>query len=158
MSNSFRMLTLIGFFLVTILGFSSAHAAILVNGTGTCLAVKGGSTADSTGLVAAPCFATFVQWDWEDRAIVGLGAIVGTGAPFSEGKCVDVRGGGTASGTVVQLFQCNGTGAQEWRYSGGFIFNPQSDKCLDLGVGGPIEQARIATCVVGKPGQRWSIR
>lgn len=38
------------------------------------------------------------------RAIVGVGS----------GRCLDVIGGGTASGTKVQLYDCNGTSAQKW--------------------------------------------
>ena len=30
------------------------------------------------------------------------------------GKCLDVRNGGTANGTPVQLFDCNGSGSQTW--------------------------------------------
>jgi hypothetical protein len=28
--------------------------------------------------------------------------------------CLDVRGAGTASGTIVQVYTCNGTNAQNW--------------------------------------------
>jgi hypothetical protein len=50
------------------------------------------------------------------------------------GKCVDVRGAGTADGTPVQIFTCNGTGAQQWTVTPG----PAGDtlqalgKCLDV--------------------------
>ncbi len=30
------------------------------------------------------------------------------------GKCLDIRGGGTADGTAAQLYRCNGTDAQRW--------------------------------------------
>jgi hypothetical protein len=48
------------------------------------------------------------------------------------GKCVDISGGGTANGTKIQLWDCNGTGAQQWRYRAwqGLV-NPQSGRCLD---------------------------
>ncbi|MFD6984643.1 family 16 glycosylhydrolase, partial [Streptomyces sp. NPDC059956] len=39
----------------------------------------------------------------------GGGPITGTG-----GKCVDVAGAGTANGTPVQLYDCNGSAAQRW--------------------------------------------
>ncbi len=39
---------------------------------------------------------------------------------------------GTANGTPVQLWDCNGTGAQTWQpRSDGSLFNPQSGRCLD---------------------------
>ena len=41
-------------------------------------------------------------------------------------------GGGTANGTKVQLWDCNGSGAQQWRISAAHdIVNPQANKCLD---------------------------
>nr|WP_308288220.1 ThuA domain-containing protein [Streptomyces corallincola] len=50
-----------------------------------------------------------------------------TGGPISEtswysvantgnGACVDARGAGTANGTVVQQYTCNGTNAQQWQF------------------------------------------
>jgi hypothetical protein len=48
------------------------------------------------------------------------------------GKCLDVHGGLTANGTAVQLFDCNGTGAQAWvTRADGSVLNPQSGRCLD---------------------------
>ena len=46
---------------------------------------------------------------------------------------VDVTSGSTANGAKVQLYDCNGTGAQKWMYNSGNgqIVNPQSGKCLD---------------------------
>ena len=32
------------------------------------------------------------------------------------GKCMDVTSAGTANGTKVQLYDCNGTGAQQWQH------------------------------------------
>ena len=49
------------------------------------------------------------------------------------GKCMDVTGGGTANGTQVQLWDCNGTGSQEWRWRNqNRLVNPQSGRCLDV--------------------------
>jgi hypothetical protein len=43
-----------------------------------------------------------------------------------------VAGGSTANGAKVQLYDCNGTGAQRWTFTAaGDIVNPQSNKCLD---------------------------
>ena len=45
---------------------------------------------------------------------------------------MDVSGGGTANHTMVQLYDCNGTGAQQWQYrADGSLLNPQSGRCLD---------------------------
>jgi hypothetical protein len=48
------------------------------------------------------------------------------------GKCLDIAGGGTANGTLVDLYDCNNTAAQVWiPQSNGSLYNPQSNKCLD---------------------------
>lgn len=47
------------------------------------------------------------------------------------GKCVDVAGAGTANGTPVQLYTCNGTAAQQWtRGADGSL--RALGKCLDV--------------------------
>ncbi|MFC5146818.1 RICIN domain-containing protein [Streptomyces aureoversilis] len=54
------------------------------------------------------------------------------------GKCLDVRNGGTADGTPVQLYTCNGSGSQRWviltSVTGdrNVFYNRQSEKCLDV--------------------------
>lgn len=48
------------------------------------------------------------------------------------GRCMDITGGAVADATKVQLYDCNGSGAQTWQArSDGSLFNPQSGKCLD---------------------------
>ena len=48
-------------------------------------------------------------------------------------KCMDVAGGGTANGTPVQLYACNGSGAQQFVLSGaGDLVNPQANRCVDI--------------------------
>jgi Ricin-type beta-trefoil lectin domain len=171
MSSSFRILTLSGLLLIIALGFStSAHAAIFVNGVArffanhdqgfivSCLEVD--SSANSSPASAVPCNATFFQqWNWEGTEIQGLGTT------NVNRKCLDVRGGGTADGTIVQLFDCNGTGAQRWSYSDtGRVVNLGSGKCLDLKTITPagvnVLQAVIQTCNanVGSVSQKWLIQ
>ena len=152
MSSSFRILTLSGFLLVTALGFSSAHAAIFVNkdlGNGLepkCL--TGGS-------LAFPCTARVDQvYDWESVEIRGVGT---TNVAL---KCLDVRGAGTADGTPVQLFTCNGTRAQRWFYTvSGQILNPPSGKCLDLKKNfTSFPSVVIQTCNTTSLSQQWQIQ
>lgn len=46
--------------------------------------------------------------------------------------CLDVRQSGTANGTSILVYTCNGTGAQRWRQQAdGTLVNPQSGRCLD---------------------------
>jgi glucosylceramidase len=46
------------------------------------------------------------------------------------GKCMDVAGASSANGAAVQLFDCNGTAAQQWTRSGSAL--QALGKCLDV--------------------------
>ena len=81
--------------------------------------------------------------------------------------CLDVAGGGTADGTPVRMYYCNGTPAQTWillsLQSRGFqLYNPQSGKCLDdpdgitTPPGGPPIQLQIWDCINNDLNQEWS--
>jgi hypothetical protein len=64
------------------------------------------------------------------------------------GKCLDVNGAGSANGTKIQQWTCNGTPAQtfalEDRGGGNFRFrNPNSNKCLDVTGGGSANGTKI---------------
>jgi hypothetical protein len=64
------------------------------------------------------------------------------------GKCLDVNAAGSANGTKIQQWVCNGTPAQtftlEDRGSGNYRFrNPNSDKCLDVAAGGTANGTKI---------------
>lgn len=57
----------------------------------------------------------------------------------NQGKCLDARNGGTANGTPVDLWTCNGTGSQVFIPGDNFrpgledtLYNPQSNKCVDI--------------------------
>ncbi|OLF19238.1 PQQ-dependent sugar dehydrogenase [Actinophytocola xanthii] len=58
----------------------------------------------------------------------------GQGPIRGSGKCVDVAGAGTADGTKVQLYTCNGTAAQSWTVTGSSL--RALGKCLDVAGGG----------------------
>lgn len=46
-------------------------------------------------------------------------------------RCLDIRGNSTASGTKVELFNCNGIAGQVWtQQADGTLKNPQSGLCL----------------------------
>ncbi len=74
------------------------------------------------------------------------------------GKCMDVTSAGTANGTQVQLYDCNGTNAQKWTASNGELVNTGSGKCLDAT--GPSSangtRLQIWTCA-GGPNQQWTL-
>ena len=75
------------------------------------------------------------------------------------GKCLDVSGAGTADGTLVQLWTCNGSGAQNWQaQADGTLRNPNSGKCLDVTGSGTADgtQIRIWTCGTAA-NQKWTL-
>ncbi|NUT95110.1 MAG: carbohydrate-binding protein, partial [Saccharothrix sp.] len=77
------------------------------------------------------------------------GPIVGT-----SGKCVDVSGAGTADGTKIQLWTCNGTGAQRWQRAGQTW--QALGKCLDVSGAGTADGTKVHlwTCN-GTVAQTW---
>ena len=46
------------------------------------------------------------------------------------GKCLDDNTGSAVNGTKVQIWDCNGSGAQQWTYTGGTL--QVNGKCLDI--------------------------
>jgi chitinase len=64
------------------------------------------------------------------------GQITGIG-----GKCVDVAGASTANGAAIQLFTCNGTGAQQWSASGGTL--QALGKCMDVTAAGTANGTKV---------------
>ncbi len=64
------------------------------------------------------------------------------------GKCMDVQSSQTANGTKIQLWQCNGTGAQSFRtedLGGGVVrfVNTNSNKCIDARAAGTYDGTPI---------------
>ena len=74
----------------------------------------------------------------------------------ANGKCLDDFGSGTANGNKVDIWTCNGTGAQRWTFSGGAL--SVLGTCLaDPSGGGSGTKLVIFTCN-GQPSQTWSHR
>ncbi|MET9135737.1 ThuA domain-containing protein [Streptomyces parvulus] len=72
------------------------------------------------------------------------------------GKCLDVDNSMTADGTKIQLWTCNGTGAQRWtRADDGTV--TALGKCLDVSGGGTADGTKIQlwTCN-GSGAQKWA--
>ena len=75
------------------------------------------------------------------------------------GKCLDVYAAGTANGTKVDLYDCNGTGSQVFvPQSNGSLLNPQSNKCLDVpgATTASGTQVQIYDCN-GTNAQKWTL-
>jgi Ricin-type beta-trefoil lectin domain len=121
----------------------------LRNGTGrvtgrgwsVCLDVPGGDSDSGTSVRLYPlCNGTEAQRFTMDVTATGVVRVLG--------KCLDVGGGATNSGARVQIWTCNGTGAQLWEpfYSpvatvpgiDFFLRNPQSGRCLMANDGGAV--------------------
>jgi endoglucanase len=84
----------------------------------------------------------------------GAGTIVGQGS----GRCLDVQAAGTADGTPVQIYDCNGTGAQKWTHTGSTFVNANSGKCLDIKAAGTANgtPVQIYDCN-GTAAQQWNV-
>ncbi|NNG37917.1 DUF1929 domain-containing protein [Flexivirga sp. ID2601S] len=73
--------------------------------------------------------------------------------------CLDVNGSGTANGTTVQVWGCNGTGAQVWTIQPDrTLRNPQSGKCLDWPGGRPAGTQLIIWTCGSQNNQKWTWR
>lgn len=73
------------------------------------------------------------------------------------GKCVDVAGANPANGTPVQLYDCNGTGAQNWTFGSDGTVRALG-KCLDVASGGTADgtPVQLYDCN-GTAAQRWAV-
>ncbi|MFC9331271.1 RICIN domain-containing protein [Kitasatospora sp. NPDC057015] len=80
--------------------------------------------------------------------------VVGQGS----GRCLDVQAAGTADGTPVQLYDCNGSVAQKWKRTGNTLVNPNSGRCLDVAGQGTANgtQVRLWTCL-DNGAQQWQV-
>ncbi|MFD9570074.1 RICIN domain-containing protein [Streptomyces sp. NPDC059982] len=73
------------------------------------------------------------------------------------GKCVDVAGANPANGTPVQLYDCNGTAAQQWTLGSDGTVRALG-KCLDVASGGTADgtPVQLYDCN-GTGAQRWAV-
>jgi actin-like ATPase involved in cell morphogenesis len=84
------------------------------------------------------------------KPITGTGRLVGLA-----GKCMDVANAIDAVGTRVQLFQCNGTGAQVWTAQTDGTLSAYG-KCLDVTAAGTASPIELNTCN-GAVSQTWQL-
>nr|BFE62416.1 hypothetical protein GCM10020063_069420 [Dactylosporangium thailandense] len=100
---------------------------------GLCLDIMNGVNADGTTLQTVAC--NNLPWQQWLHVPPGLSSYPYPNALLNPitGKCVDVKNSGTANGTQVWLYTCNGGAAQRWlRQPDGTMKNPNSGKCLDV--------------------------
>jgi hypothetical protein len=118
--------------------------------SGDCMDAYGSSGDASNGQIAAinVCNGNPAQnwtiWSNDNMTVWGL--------------CLDTADEGTAVGTLVQLWTCDGAASQVWRQVGDSLVNPNSGLCLDdpnaTNVNGT--QLRIWTCN-GSAAQQWNL-
>jgi predicted alpha-1,2-mannosidase len=74
------------------------------------------------------------------------------------GKCLDVNHSGTANGTAVQVWSCNGSGAQRWAVVGDGSLQAMGG-CLDVANSGTANntQVRLWGCN-GSGAQQWRVQ
>jgi predicted chitinase len=81
-----------------------------------------------------------------------VGAITGLA-----GKCVDVAGANSANGTAVQLYDCNGSNAQQWTVAGDGTLRALG-KCLDVVDFGTADGAKVQLWdCAGTSNQKWVV-
>ncbi|WP_426503592.1 lectin [Dactylosporangium sp. McL0621] len=81
----------------------------------------------------------------------GTGPVKGLG-----GKCLDVAASGTANGTKIQLYTCNGTGAQSWTAGSDGTLRALG-KCLDVAGGTNADGTKVQLWDCNGNGhQQWS--
>ncbi|MEH0984425.1 ThuA domain-containing protein [Micromonospora sp. CPCC 205556] len=96
-------------------------------------------------------------FDVDDFTLVKGSGTGGTG-PIKglAGKCLDVRSSGTADGTQIQIYTCNGSTAQTWTVTPNSTVKALG-KCLDVSGGASADGTKIQlwTCN-GSGAQNWS--
>jgi glucosylceramidase len=131
-----------------------SKALIAYNDSGSTQSVKvNWGTESFTYPLPAKTSATFT---WSGTQSSGSGAggqITGYG-----GKCVDVAGANTANGTPVQLYDCNGTTAQQWTVGTDGTLGALG-KCMDVTAAGTANGTKVQLYDCnGTSAQKWQPR
>ncbi|MEW2487433.1 RICIN domain-containing protein [Streptomyces sp. NPDC048411] len=129
----------------------SGGVQIYSHASGRCIGI-----ANSPG---APVGSKLVIWDCYNESYQRWKFVDGT--VRSEGKCMNVSGGATNNGAVINWTTCNGSGAQQFRLNSSHdLTNPQSgNKCVDVIDQRTDNGARLQLWqCAGTPNQKWSTR
>lgn len=80
-----------------------------------------------------------------------------TGA--ASGRCVDVPGWSTTSGTQLDLWDCNNGGNQQWNYTATHLLTVYSNKCMQAGTGSAVSSgtAVVIEDCTGLAPQQWTV-
>jgi hypothetical protein len=106
----------------------TSHAAV----SATTITGIGGKCLDVDGDDVGGDGRAVQLWDCQPQAADQHWTQNSNGSLETLGRCLDIDGNGTAAGTQVELWDCNGVGGQVWQpRSDGSLYNPQSGRCLD---------------------------
>ncbi len=115
----------------------------VASGGGTTITGPGNKCVDIAGDDVGVNNAAVQLWDCQSGAVDQHWTWNGS-TLRTLGRCLDVTAAGTANGTKIQLYDCNGTGAQNWvAQSDGSLKNPQSGRCLDSPGGATANGTRL---------------
>ncbi|WP_194915527.1 arabinofuranosidase catalytic domain-containing protein [Catenulispora rubra] len=127
--------------------------------SGGTITLPGGQCVDVLGDDAGRDLTQVNLWSCQPNAIDQHWTHNSDGSLETLGRCLDIDGDGTAVGTKVELWDCNGVGGQKWiQQSNGSLLNPQSGLCLDDPSGNTSNgtQLQIYTCN-NTPAQQFSV-
>ncbi|GLY80341.1 hypothetical protein Airi01_086080 [Actinoallomurus iriomotensis] len=116
--------------------FAVNGGGAIVGPGGKCVDVLGDDNgANSTAVNIWDCQSYSVDQHWVHQS---------GGTLKTLGRCLDINGNGTANGTQVQLYDCDGAGGQVWQQQAdGSLLNPQSGRCLDSPSGATTNGTRL---------------
>ncbi|WP_372409216.1 ricin-type beta-trefoil lectin domain protein [Streptomyces luteireticuli] len=130
---------------------TSSDGSVQSNGVGNSVrgpvTGPGGKVIDAAGVLRPPTGAEDQQWVLgKDKALHLM----------KSGRCLDVAGNGTANGTPVLVYGCNGGANQQWVRSNSGLRNPSSGRCLTAPSAADGARLQIRDCT-GAGSQRWTV-
>ena len=137
-------------------GYSGSSAQPATAGT---VAGPGGKCMDVASDDTGGDLAHVQLWDCQSYAVDQHWTHNSDDSLTTLGRCLDIDGNGTAAGTKVEIWDCNGVGGQKWiQQADGSLLNPQSGLCLDDPSGNTANgtQLQIYTCN-GSAAQKFSV-
>jgi non-reducing end alpha-L-arabinofuranosidase len=112
--------------------------------TGSAITGPGGKCVDVLGDDTGGDGANVNLWDCQSWAVDQHWTHNSDNSLSTLGRCLDINGNGTAQGTPVELWDCNGVGGQKWvQQADGSLRNPQSGRCLDSPGGATANGTRL---------------
>jgi hypothetical protein len=116
---------------------------------------------DNISHTGSCCHPSYLQsWDVANRGVSAIGTTPGKiTSGVNSAKCIDDQHSSTADGNPIQIYDCNGTGAQIWTHTfNGKTVLTVEGKCLDvtnnLGYSG--NKVQLWNCNTGA-NQEWAI-